>query len=205
MGFRDVSLKGMITARLMRLGFVGELSYELHVPASYTQTVWDWLMEAGAAFQVRPFGLEAQNVLRLEKGHVIIGVESEIRTTLHDLGMGFLWCRDKPEAKTVGAVALRFTERQEGRMKLVGFKMDDPGRTPKDGSLVVDDTIRGYVCTARTSNTLKQAIGLALVEAPLAKEGGRFQIFEDGMGDDRLTAAVVATPFYDPEGKRLRM
>ena len=205
MGFLELKLQGAIPARLMRLGFVGELSYELHVPASYAQAVWSWLMEAGAAFGIRPFGLEAQNVLRLEKGHVIIGVESEIRTTLHDLGMSFLWHRDKPEAKTVGAPALRFTEHQAGRMKLVGFKMNDPGQTPGDGALVVDDSIRGYVCTARYSNTLKQAIGLALVEAPLAKEGGRLQIFQDGMGDDRLTAVVVPTPFYDPEGRRLRM
>ena len=143
--------------------------------------------------------------LRLEKGHVIIGVESEIRTTLHDLGMGFLWHREKPEAKTIGAPALRFTKHQDGRMKLVGFRMNDPEPAPKDGSLVVDDTIRGYVCTSRYSDTLKQAIGLALVEAPLVKDGGRIQIFQDGMGDDLLTATVVPTPFYDPEGRRLRM
>lgn len=205
MGFREMALKSAIPARVMRLGFVGELSYELHVPASCTQTVWGWLMEAGAEFSIRPFGLEAQNVLRLEKGHVIIGVESEIRTTLHDLGMGFLWDRNNPQAKTVGAPALRFTENQEGRMKLVGFKMDDPGRPPKDGSLVVDDAIRGYVCTARYSSTMKESIGLALVEAGLAREGGQLQIFEDGMGPDRLTATVVSTPFFDPEGKRLKM
>ena len=205
LGFQELTLNGAIPARVMRLGFVGELSYELHVPSSCTQTVWDWLMEAGAEFSIRPFGLEAQNVLRLEKGHVIIGVESEIRTTLHDLGMGWLWHRNKPWAKTVGAPALRFTEQQEGRMKLAGFKMEDPGRAPKDGSIIVDEVIRGYVCTARYSSTLQEAIGLALVEAPLAREGSRLQIFEDGMGTDRLTATVVPTPFLDPEGKRLRM
>ena len=90
-------------------------------------------------------------------------------------------------------------------MKLIGFKMDDPNRSPKDGSLVVDDAIRGYVCTARYSNTLKESVGLALVEAPLARKGGQLKIFEDGMGPDRLTATVVSTPFFDPEGKRLRM
>ncbi len=89
-------------------------------------------------------------------------------------------------------------------MKLIGFKMDNPPQAPKDGSLVVDDTIRGYVCTSRYSDTLKDAVGLALVEAPLAREGSRLDIFRDGMGDDRLTATVVPTPFYDPEGKRLK-
>lgn len=205
MGFRQMMLNGTLPARVMRLGFVGELSYEIHVPSSATQAVWDWLMEAGAEFGIRPFGLEAQNVLRLEKGHVIIGTESEIRTTLHDLGMGFLWHRGKPEAKTVGAAALHFTEHQDGRMKLVGFKMDSPDQTPRDGSLVVDDEIRGHVCTVRFSHTLNESVGLALVESQLAKEGGPLRIFQDGGGDERLHATVVPTPFYDPEGKRLRM
>ena len=109
----------------MRLGFVGELSYELHVPSSYMQSLWDLLMEAGKEFGIRHFGLEAQNVLRMEKCHLIIGSESEQRTTLHDVGLGFLWDRSKSEAKTVGAVALKETENQEGRLKLVGFKMED--------------------------------------------------------------------------------
>ena len=68
MGFRELALQEVIPARVMRLGFVGELSYELHIPASYTQTVWDRLMEAGAEFKIRPFGLEAQNVFASGKG-----------------------------------------------------------------------------------------------------------------------------------------
>jgi sarcosine oxidase subunit alpha len=204
MGYREFTLKEIVPVRAMRLGFVGELSYELHVPASLTQMVWNWLIEAGNEFGIRPFGLEAQNVLRLEKGHVIIGQESEIRASLHDLGLGFLWYRKKPEAKTVGAPALRFTENQKGRMKLIGFKMDDPSRTPKDGSVIVDSTIRGYVCTARYSVTLRESIGMGLVDSDLAKQGTRLEIFEDGVGDERVNATVVPRPFYDPEGKRLK-
>lgn len=205
MGYREFTLKEIVPVRTMRLGFVGELSYELHVPASLTQMVWNWLIEAGNEFGIRPFGLEAQNVLRLEKGHVIIGQESEIRASLHDLGLGFLWYWKKPEAKTVGAPALRFTENQKGRMKLIGFKMDDPSRTPKDGSVIVDSTIRGYVCTARYSVTLRESIGMGLVDSDLAKQGTRLEIFEPGMGDERVNATVVPRPFYDPEGKRLKM
>jgi len=205
MGFKEIVLNGQVTAKVMRLGFVGELSFELHVPASACRSVWRWLMEAGREFDIRPFGLEAQNVLRLEKGHVIIGQESEIRTTLHDLNLGFLWHREKAEAKTVGAPALKFTEHQEGRLKLVGLCMEEPSRTPADGSLIVDESIRGYICTARFSHTLEASVGLALVDAPLARLGTRLKIFQDGMGDERLEAVVVPTPFYDPEGKRLRM
>jgi sarcosine oxidase subunit alpha len=204
-GYRELMIKETIPVRSMRLGFVGELSFELHVPSSYMQTVWDLLTEAGQEFGIRHFGLEAQNVLRMEKAHLIIGSESEQRTTLHDVGLGFLWDRHKSDAKTVGAVALRQTENQESRFKLVGFKMEDPSRPPKEGSIIVDSRIRGYVCIARHSFALKEPVGLALVEAPLAEEGTRLQIYEDECNGQHIYATVVPTPFYDPEGKRLKM
>lgn len=205
LGYREFRLQGDIPVRAMRLGFVGELSFELHVPASAVESVWQMLLAAGRPYELKPFGLEAQSTLRLEKGHVIIGSESEQRTTLHDLGLGFLWHRDKPEARTVGAAALRQTEHQPGRLKLVGFEMTDPAdRAPRDGAAVVDDTIRGYVCTARFSRTLNKPIGLALVEARLAANGGPLQIYEDGCGGRRIHARVVPRPFYDPEGRRMR-
>jgi sarcosine oxidase subunit alpha len=203
--YREFTIKKEIPVRSMRLGFVGELSYELHVASSYMQALWELLEEAGQEFGMRNFGLEAQNVLRLEKGHIIIGAESEIRTTLHDVGLGFLWSRKKPAAKTVGAVALQQTEKQPDRLKLVGFKMENPSRAAKDGSIVVENDVKGYVCTARRSFTLNESVGLALVDAALAQEGRRLQIYEDECEGQLLHATVVPTPFYDPEGKRLRM
>ncbi len=204
-GYREFMINNTLAVRSMRLGFVGELSYELHVSSSYMQALWELLAEAGQEFGIRHFGLEAQNVLRMEKCHLIIGSESEQRTTLHDVGLGFLWDRNKSEAKTVGAVALKQTEDQEGRLKLVGFKMEDSARTPKDGAIIVDSRIRGYVCIARHSFTLKESIGLALVDAPLAAEGTRLQIYEDECNGQHLYATVAPTPFYDHEGKRLKM
>ena len=205
LGFREITLAGRVPARVMRLGFVGELSYEIHVPASLTRFVWDLLLEAGQEFPVEPFGLEAQNVLRLEKGHILIGQDTEIRVTLHDLGLGFLWDRKKKEARTVGAPALRFTELQEDRLKLVGFRMENPEETPGEGAIIVDEAVRGHITSSRLSRVLGQSIGLALVDAPLAAEGTELSIFEAGMGGRRLRARVVSRPFYDPEGKRLRM
>jgi sarcosine oxidase subunit alpha len=203
--YREFSINDAIPVRAMRLGFVGELSYEFHVPSSYMQSLWEVLAEAGQEFGIRHFGVEAQNVLRMEKCHLIIGSESEQRTNLIDVGLGFLWDRNKTTTKTIGTVALRQSENQEGRLKLVGFKMEDPSRTPKDGSLIVDRAIRGYICIARHSFTLKEPVGMALVDAPLAEQGTRLEIFEDDCGDNRLYAKVVSMPFYDPEGKRLRM
>ncbi|MCK8603542.1 2Fe-2S iron-sulfur cluster-binding protein [Desulfoferrobacter suflitae] len=206
LGFREFMVHGAIPVRAMRLGFVGELSFELHVPSSYMQSLWDILEEAGEEFAIWNFGLEAQNTLRLEKGHVILGSESEQRTTLHDIGLGFFWHRDKLEAQTVGAVALKQTENDTSRLKLVGFKMEEPAaRAPRDGSPIVAERIRGYVCTARYSYALKEPVGMALVEGYLAKNATRLTIFEDDCKGELMKAKVVPMPFYDPTGKRMRM
>jgi len=205
MGYREITLAGRIPARVLRVGFVGERSYELHFPASYGQTVWELLMEAGREFGIRPFGLEAQFVLRLEKGHIIIGQESEQRVNLLDLGLGFLWDRNDKASKKIGAPALAFTEDQKDRLKLVGFQMDDPGQTPGDGAVVYEgENIVGHVCSSRFSRTLGQSIGMALVRQNLAKQGRRINIYKNDSNKPlRFTATVVQTPFYDPEGRRL--
>jgi sarcosine oxidase subunit alpha len=203
-GYRTFTVAGEIPVRAMRLGFVGELSYELHVPSSLMQALWDIVAEAGSAFGIRPYGVEAQNVLRMEKGHVILGQESEQRTTLLDLGLGFLWDRGKKEVKTVGAVALRQVENDPGRLTLVGIEMDDPARPADDGSVIVDDRIRGYVCTMRKSLTLNRAVGMALVESELSKIGTRLEIFQDECSGETLGATVVPMPFYDPDGDRMK-
>jgi sarcosine oxidase subunit alpha len=169
------------------------------------RSLWDLIVDAGKEFNIKNFGLEAQNVLRMEKGHLIIGSESEQRTTLHDVGLGFLWDRNKPGAKTVGAVALRQTENQVGRLKLVGFKLDNPEQVPRDGAIIVDSKIRGRVCIARFSFTLKESIGMALVEDELAEKGAKLDIYEDGCDGQLIHATVTSMPFYDPEGKRMRM
>jgi len=189
----------------MRLGFVGELSYELHVPSSWMPALWTLLEEAGRDCGIKNFGVEAQNVLRLEKGHVILGQESEQRTNLLDLGLGFLWDRGKSDARTVGAAALRQAVQDADRLKLVGIRMEGNDRAPRDGAIIVDERIRGYVCTARKRFEAGEAVGMALVEAPLAAVGTRLAIFEDECNGHRRYAEVVPMPFYDPDGERMRM
>ena len=83
--------------------------------------------------------------------------------------------------------------------------MQDPRRTTRDGSIVVDEKIRGWVCIARFSHALGKSVGLALVDEPLAAVGTPLQIFEDGCGGKLARAHVVPMPFYDPEGQRMRM
>lgn len=213
LGYRVIRVGDAVAARCLRLGFVGELSYELHVPASSAQYVWDLLWSAGEEFGIRAFGLEAQNCLRAEKGHVIIGVESEQRVTLVDIGMGWMWDCGDTASKKVGAPALRACADQPGRMKLVGLRIDEAstesegGRAQlEDGAIVVDgDEIVGYVCTMRHSDALGYQYGLALVRDDFAIEEMKLGLYQDaGRGPERFTATVVPPHFYDPKGQRLR-
>ena len=203
--YKEFTIADTIPVRAMRLGFVGELSYELHVPASYMKSLWQMLWQAGQAFNIMNFGVEAQNVLRMEKCHIILGQESEQRTNLLDIGLGFLWARKLSEWKKVGAVALRQAQGDETRLTLVGIKMENNGRAPRDGALIVDEKVRGYVATARDSFALKEAVGMALVEKHMAKEGTRLAIFEDECNGELRYANVVLMPFYDPSGNRMKM
>ena len=218
LGYREIEIGDGVAARCLRLGFVGELSYELHVGASHAQYVWDLLLDAGAEFGIRPFGLEAQNCLRAEKGHVIIGTESEQRVTLLDIGMGWLWDREDRASGKVGAAALRHCEGQKGRLKLVGLRIgpaagngsqrfEDDGARPEDGAIVVDgDRIAGFVCTTRFSETLGWQYGLALVEDRLAERGREIDLYESGGRDAARSRATIVSPhFYDPGGERLRV
>ena len=207
MACRRITIGDGVAARCLRLGFVGELSYELHVPSSYSRYLWDLLLEAGADLHIRPFGLEAQYCLRAEKGHIIIGAESEQRVTLTDIGMGWMWDRDDTASKKVGAPALRACEQQPGRMKLVGFRVDEGQGSPSDGALVVDrGEIVGYVCTTRRSEALGWQYGMALVRDGHAAKGATISLQEEEKPGRRATfSATVRSPhFYDPRGTRLR-
>jgi len=156
--------------------------------------------------------LAGQFVLRLEKGHVIIGTDTDNHSTLHDIGMSWAWDRRKTGAKTAGAPALRATEKQAHRQKLVGFRMENPRKTPSDGSIIIaGGVVKGRVCSSRYSATLGQSIGLALVDPELAVMGGILEIHTDAkLAKGQLPpvvtvkAEIVPTPFYDPEGGRMK-
>ncbi len=212
MGIRKMTLCGDMKALVMRVGFVGELSYEIHVPSSYGAGLHDAVMEAGKPFDIKPFGMEAQYVLRLEKGHVIIGTDTDNHSTLHDIGMAWAWDKSKTDAKTVGVPALRAAVSQKHRQKLVAFTMQNPQETPTDGSIVVaGGVVKGRICSSRYSAALGQSIGMALVDPDLALIGGALEIYTDGKIEQKeakavttVKATIVPTPFYDPKGLRLR-
>lgn len=211
MGYRETALNingWEIPARFLRVGFLGERACELHFPAAFAETVWDALLAAGRAYDIRIIGLEAQNVCRMEKGHIILGLDSFQETTLTDLGLGFLWGNGDGTCDKVGAPALKFAKNLPARAKLAGLEIS--GGCPGDGAVLhKGDTIVGHICTARNSLTLDKTVAMAVVRAPLNKPGTELDVFQDegGTGDRgerRFTARVVPLPFYDPDGKRLR-
>ena len=202
MGVREGHIAG-IPARLLRVGFVGELGYEVHVPASRGEALWDALFEAGKPEGIRPFGIEAQRLLRLEKGHIIINQDTDGLTHPFEANMAWAVARKKPYFVGMRSIAIQ----QAGGVerKLVGFTVvgaDTPA--PKECHLVVrDGEITGRVTSCGRSFVLDKVIGLAYVAPDQADVGSRFQIkIEQGR---LIDAEVTALPFYDPEGKRQDM
>ncbi|HLY87243.1 MAG TPA: 2Fe-2S iron-sulfur cluster-binding protein [Gaiellaceae bacterium] len=186
---KEISVAGAPCLGL-RIGFVGELGYELHCPATEAGRLWDALVAAGAA----PFGLEAQRVLRLEKGHVIVGQDTDSESNLLSARMGWTIKDDKPDY--VGKPAVPHLAVRE---QLVGFTAD---LLPPEGAQIVrDGRIAGRVTSSRVSERVGSVVGLAWVDPDCAEDGVTISIRVDGM---LHSAAVTLAPFYDPEGALLR-
>jgi sarcosine oxidase subunit alpha len=190
-----------VRALLMRIGFVGELGYEIHFPAAYGEDVWNAILIAGEAEGIRPFGLEPQRILRLQKQHIIVGQDTDSESTPYGAGMPWAVKLDKPEA-FIGKWALARAAEAPAETALVGFTLAD-GRVPTEGAVVLDQQGRaaGQVTSARRSRQLGRVIGMAWVPTALASDGQWITISDDGA---RLSASVVTEPFYDPAGELLR-
>jgi sarcosine oxidase, subunit alpha len=141
-----------------------------------------------------PFGLEAQRVLRLEKGHVIVGQDTDSESNLQSARMAWTIKDDKPDY--VGKLAVPHLDVRE---KLVGFTA---GVLPPEGAQIVrDGRIAGRVTSSRVSERVGSVVGLAWVDPDCAEDGATISIRIDGT---LHTAAVTLAPFYDPEGALLR-
>jgi sarcosine oxidase subunit alpha len=201
LGAREAIVAG-VQARLMRVGFVGELGYEIHVPASAGLHLWHALLEAGREAGIRPFGVEAQRLLRLEKGHIIVGQDTDGVTNPLELGVDWALKMDKPYF--VGQRSLTILARQERRQTLVGFTAAGrPAATIRECHLVIDDgEIAGRVTSVNRSATLDRLIGLALVRPSVAQRG-TFTIRADR--GTLVRVEVAALPFYDAAGERQKL
>ncbi len=208
MRMREVEIAG-VPCRLMRIGFTGELSYEIHVGAGYGRSLWQTLMEAGKSYGIHPFGVEAQRVLRLEKGHIIIGADTDALSNPFGAELGWAVKLDKEDF--IGIRALTdIAEKGESKQRLVGYKMLDANIVPEEGLQIVQpkagtplglETI-GWVSSSRFSPTLKESIGLCWLPAEIANQpNASFSIRRNG---ELVIARVHHGAFYDPSGSKLR-
>ncbi len=196
-----------VPCQLLRIGFTGELAYEVHCPSGYALHVWEALMDVGRELGIAPFGLEAQRILRLEKGHIIVGQDTDAMSDPLSANMAWAVKLNKPDF--LGKPSLMRISAEGPKQLLVGFKMVDPDVVPAEGLQVVAPEVDGrlkiigWVTSSRFSPTLEEAIGLCWLPADLASQNGAS--FTIRMGGDLKAAHVHHGAFYDPSGERLRM
>jgi len=202
MGVRIAEVAG-IPARIFRVGFVGELGYEIHIPSSQGEALWDAILEAGRELDIAPFGVEAQRVLRLEKGHIIVSQDTDAMTTPEEVDM--TWAISKKKPFFVGGRSLQLRDRHLSRRKLVGFVIEDPNLSiPQESNLVMRrGEMVGFVTSVVRSPSLNKTIGLAYTARDESAPGSALRIrLDDGT---MVEASVVAPHFYDPENARQEM
>lgn len=207
MGCGNITICGGLRARLFRISFSGELAYEIAVPTVYGDALIRKLMEAGAAYNITPYGTEALGVMRIEKGHAA-GNELNGTTTAQNLGMGRMVSTAKD---SIGAVL----SRREGLnraddLRQVGIKPVDPNEPVPAGAHLMNATgpvdaahDQGYVTSACYSPTLGQSIALGFLKDGANRMGERMRLVSP-LTNISVDVEIVSAHFVDPNGERLR-
>jgi sarcosine oxidase, subunit alpha len=194
LGVRELTVAG-VACGAIRTGFVGEVAFELHHPWRRGPDLWRALVEAGEDLELRPHGLDALEVLRLEKGHLYVGQDTLPDDTPAKLGLS--WSVDLRKDRFVGRRALDRLAVHAPSRKLVGLRFDRGGAELRGTPLSDGARIAGRVTSAAWSPTLEATIGLGWILA------GPDGTFPEELRAGRVTARVSPTPFYDPDGDRL--
>ncbi|HEX6222196.1 MAG TPA: 2Fe-2S iron-sulfur cluster-binding protein [Acidimicrobiia bacterium] len=186
-----------------RIGFTGELSYEVHIPAGHGLEVWGALLDVGADLGVRPFGVEAQRILRLEKGHLIVGQDTDGLS--QGFGMGVDWAIKLDKADFAGKPELVWQGEHGQYPHLVAIQTSEPELVPPEACQIIDPdgTIRGRITSSRLSPTLGRSICLGQVDADLDRPS---QLLTIKLPNGTTTPARVMEhhAHFDPEGGRAR-
>ncbi len=196
------TVAGIPNCILLRIGFTGELSFEVHVPAGFGLHVWTTLLEVGADLVIAPFGVEAQRIMRLEKGHLVVGQDTDGLTKAGAAALGWAVKLDKPDF--AGRPELAWEADSGPSRLLVAVQPTDPAIVPAEASQIVDgDRIVGRITSSRMSPTLGHSVCLAMVDAERAAPGTTLTI--QVAGGERVGAMVMDDlAHFDPEGARLR-
>lgn len=198
MTMREADVAG-VPARVFRVGFAGELAYEINVPATAGLELWQRLIEAGEPHGITPYGTEAMHVLRAEKGYFIVGQETDGSVTPLDLGIPVAADKD-----FLGRRSLRRPDTaRPDRKQLVGVLPDDPAAVLAEGTQLIADpqstAMLGHVTSSYFGARIGRGFALALVAGGRARHGESIYAWHDG----RIVPAQVCSPiFYDPDGRR---
>jgi sarcosine oxidase, subunit alpha len=161
-------------------------------------------MRVGEDLGIRPVGIEAQRILRLEKGHLIIGQDTDGLTQAYSAGLGWAVKLDKPDFS--GAPELRWQNEVGPESVLVSLQPTDPDVVPPEASQIIGprSEILGRVTSSRHSPTLGRSICLAQLRAQQATPGSLVRVLQP---DGSVVEATVCAdlPHFDPEGERARV
>ncbi|MDI3329288.1 MAG: sarcosine oxidase subunit alpha family protein [Micrococcus sp.] len=208
MAFRETTLANGTPARICRISFSGELAFEINVEAFYGLSTWEAVAEAGAEFDITPYGTETMHVLRAEKGLIIIGQDTDGTVTPQDAGME--WAVSKLKDFVGKRSYSRPYTAREDRRHLVGvLPVDRTTRLEEGAQLVAADTaitpdagpvpMIGHVTSSYNSAALGRPFGLALVDNGRNRFG---EIVKSPLGDGTVDVEITSPILFDPEGSR---
>ena len=196
-----------VPARVFRISFTGELSYEVNIQANYAMGVLEAIVAAGAKYNLTPYGTETMHVLRAEKGFIIVGQDTDASVTPDDLNMGWAVGRTKPFSWIGWRGMNRADCQREDRKQLVGLKPTNPMDVLPEGAQLlftpqhtVPATMVGHVTSSYMSSTLGYSFALAVVKGGIKRLGEKVYA---PLADGRvIEAEICSSVFYDPKGER---
>ena len=196
-----------VPARIFRISFTGDLSFEINVPSQYGLAVWRALFEAGREFELTPYGTETMHVLRAEKGFIIVGQDTDGSMTPFDINHGWAVANSKPFSYLGKRGMQRKDFLRTDRKQLIGLMTKDPMAVLPEGSQAVRDpaqqipmTMVGHVTSSYHSATLNRRIAMGVIKDGLARLGESVYF---PLQDGRVIEAVTCAPvFLDPENAR---
>jgi sarcosine oxidase subunit alpha len=196
-----------VKARIFRISFTGELSFEINVQANFGMHTWQAVMAAGKAFNITPYGTETMHILRAEKGFIIVGQDTDGSVTPQDLDMDWVVGKKK-EFSYIGKRSWsRLDNTRKDRKQMVGLKPIDPKVVLPEGAQIVFDkhqaipmTMVGHVTSSYYSACLGHSFALAVVKGGINRKGEHvFLPLSDGT---TVEAEICSPVFYDPKGDR---
>jgi 4-methylaminobutanoate oxidase (formaldehyde-forming) len=198
---------GYALVKALRVTYVGELGWELHVPTEFTLHVFDALVDAGADVGLKHAGFQALDTLRLEKAYRDYGHDVDNTDTPLEVGLGFCVDFDKPGGFIGKEALLRHKESGPYKYRLAQFLLEDPEPLLYGGEPIFRDGVRvGYLATGGYGCTLGGAVGLGNVEheAGVSVEYIKSGSYEIEVASRRYPARVSLRPMYDPKGVKVR-